>query len=523
MKRRATGWGRALVAAAAAWLGGQTASATLVVADFNDLSTGALTNTTGGTGFKADKWTFSGRLQVVAGELDSLYARPQTGALHSVQTVATGLSSDAQTARALATPLTGTIWFSFLAQMTDGGDRVAFSINPGSADNNVRDADFIFVSGQFRVRVGAGSTTMATGLATNGIGANLVLGRIMVNNPAVAGGTNDTLDVWLNPSVTSPNASELPLPGYSTNLNWLSNNAISNIGVVSYDTLAGDGGVIDNIRLSDNGTGLTDVIRVGAPGAGFAAADFNDLTAGTLMNQSGGSGFVATPWCLGDRPKVISGNLTSPLYTLSQTGTALSVQTTNAAATSVAAQAGRVLAVPLSGTIWFSFLAQLTDGDDRVALSINPSSYDGSAGGLDGDFIFVGTGTGGDFRVRRGPALTSVTVASNLVQNGTTVNLVVGKITVNDPQTAGGTNDTVQVWLNPNLIGVSGPSQMPAPSFSNSAMDWISGGAVASIGVISYGASDGGILDNIRISSGFYAFCDVTGAPRPAGSIFRTR
>ena len=88
-----------------------------------------------------------------------------------------------------------------------------------------------------------------------------------------------------------------------------------------------------------------------------------------------------------------------------------------------------MLAAPLTNTIWISFLAQLTDSDDRVGLSINPTPTNSSV--RDGDFILVGTGSGGEMRARVGPSLNSFTVATNLIQDGTSTYLVLVQIIVN--------------------------------------------------------------------------------------------
>ena len=509
------------------WLVTQPAHSTLVVADFNDVSIGPITNVTGGTGFTTSKWQFSGEPEVVAGNLTSpFYHCGQTGTAQRVQTINASLGGgDCQVGRTLSTPLIGTVWFSFLAQLADTNDRVAlaFNVTSNRSDNATRDGDFVFVGsssagdlGQFRVRLGDNSFTVASNLTQNGTSVNLVLGQIIINDPASLGGTNDTVHVWLNRWLTGVNdAKQLPAPDFTTNgINWIFQGAISNIGVVSYESgPSADGGIIDAIRLSDGTSGLIDVIGTGVNVN--AVADFNDLTPGSLTSQSGGTGFATSNWIYSSSLQVVSGNLVSPLYKLAQTGIPMSLQSTNENASS--GQAGRAFVTPLGGTVWFSFLAELTDPDDRVSFTINPNSASTINGCFDGDFIFVGGDSSGEFRVRQGNPLSSTNVAPNLSQDGSVVYLVLGQIVINDPTIAGMSNDTLRVWFNPKLIGVSRAGELPPPSFSNS-INWVSDFGVSAVGVMSYSgtySSDGGIIDNLHISSRVQGFYDVTGcSPR---------
>jgi hypothetical protein len=107
---------------------------------------------------------------------------------------------------------------------------------------------------------------------------------------------------------------------------------------------------------------LLSVAAATALRAGTLIADFNDLTAGDLNGQAGGTGFgpdvwtnnsAATPETFID---IIGGDLSAPAgthYALAQSGTPQKVQNTNGT-TSLET---RVLQTPLTGTtIWFSFL-----------------------------------------------------------------------------------------------------------------------------------------------------------------------
>ncbi len=258
--------------------------------------------------------------------------------------------------------------------------------------------------------------------------------------------------------------------------------------------------------------------------AATIVADFNNLDTGILRGQAGGTGFSGN-WlgsAAGSNPTtrnvVVAGNLTSANYTLTQSGTAQSVQSTDKRE-ATDSQNYVALATPQTGIVWFSFLAQLTDAEDRVGFSLNVTGNTPGTGSRDADFILVGAAGGAsNFRTRIGA--NSVTNATSL-SIGTTY-LVLARININ----ATG-NDALDVWFNPNLTSYTSESQFlgaVTPSYSIGTADWVTGSSISNIGVFSYnnGATnpDGGIIDAIRMSNDSDAFFQVTGViPEPGTSM----
>jgi hypothetical protein len=78
----------------------------------------------------------------------------------------------------------------------------------------------------------------------------LVLGRIQVN-PVV--GANDTLSLWIDPDVNSLGA---PTASFSS-ANWIGSAGITSVSIQSYG--AGNGGIIDAFRISDDADAYTQV------------------------------------------------------------------------------------------------------------------------------------------------------------------------------------------------------------------------------------------------------------------------
>src|SRR3954454_1809492 len=88
--------------------------------------------------------------------------------------------------------------------------------------------------------------------------------------------------------------------------------------------------------------------------AALVVVDFNDLAAGQLNGQAGGTGTSGT-WGASLNPQVVAGDLVAPAathYALAQSaGTAQSVRTT-ANSTNADGQSTRTLPAALPGTVW---------------------------------------------------------------------------------------------------------------------------------------------------------------------------
>jgi hypothetical protein len=287
-------WLRAAVSAGL--LAFPSARGSLVAADFNDLfnPAGAAGNalreagTNGvigdaddqpagtGTGFEADNpgtaslneahWqgntafarVYPGDLTAPAG---TGYALSQGGTPQHVSTTSTfqrGIS------RTFATPLAGTVWFSFLALNEESNDRAGFGFNAGAANvaPGITRRLQLHDDGLYLQTVsGPVVNTSTSGGGAGGLAhgeVHLVLGRLVINGA----GSNDLLDLWVDPLLSGGPAG-LPAPYYSSGpggLDFLGGStALTQITVFGYDFRQGisgagesqQGGRLDAVRLSD--------------------------------------------------------------------------------------------------------------------------------------------------------------------------------------------------------------------------------------------------------------------------------
>jgi len=235
------------------------ASATLVIADYNDLLIGVQQGQYGGTGFSAtDDWSGTGTIYVISGDLTAPagtnYALTQAG---NARSIIGNWNDGRRNPRDLATALTGdTVWFSFLVQNQTDNSRGGISFN-GSGyvpqDPRVQTAGAdLFVNG----------STVATGVFTTGQTA-LVLGRIAVSDTG-----SDTWDIWVDPDV-SGGPGGLGTTTASVVDNYITSAGITRLGNISYHWpgTAGDqnGAKLDMIYLSDGPNGFADVTGVVIP------------------------------------------------------------------------------------------------------------------------------------------------------------------------------------------------------------------------------------------------------------------
>ncbi|MCF7847755.1 MAG: PEP-CTERM sorting domain-containing protein [Kiritimatiellales bacterium] len=260
------------------------ASAALVVADFNDLSTGDLNGQGGGSGFSGN-YTGATNTQVIAGNLtSSLYDVSQSGTAQSIKSTTFVGAAGGQIQRDLDSAMGGTIWISMLGENEIVQGRGGFSLNPTTGNTTANAFNVLFFNSNAStadVRLRAGSTTLASDNALSwSMGSTgLFLLRIQVSV-----GGNETLDFWLNPNVSA----------YSSETDFLANvtptlthnatdlfDSVSSVGVFSYTSGAtvSDGATLDNFRMSNDSvdafkdvTGIPEPATIGMLGLGVLLA-----------------------------------------------------------------------------------------------------------------------------------------------------------------------------------------------------------------------------------------------------------
>jgi len=285
-----------------------------------------------------------------------------------------------------------------------------------------------------------------------------------------------------------------------------------------------------------------------------AVNSFNDVADVALaegstlssLDSAGGIGFTSGFEQSGTSVPVLkTNNLSVPLvnYVGGQTnaGTHWSMAATTAS-TGVARRAQTRATPVLDGTIWFSFLASLQNGNGDVALLFNPVlNGSGVVNGLGGMRVGLGHpsrpgafGVGPNFNgvpdEGAGTGLNFVTNGINgvITTNGFaptngTAGLVLGRIS-DDPATS---YRKVDLWYNPDAPDAA---SLPAPtlSFTNNAATSLVPNSVNRLGfqVVRWSvAQRNEIMDNIKISNQTNAFdvvyknAAVVIAPQPTNAI----
>jgi len=353
-----------LLAAVVAAIDATPASATLVIADYNDLSLGEQRYQYGGTGFSStDDWDGTGWIDVISGDLTAPagtgYALTQSG---PGQSILGNYSAGRQNTRALDSALTGgNVWFSFLAQNQTDNSRGGISFNqsdfgPGSPRVQTLGTD-LYVNG----------STVATGVFTVGQTA-LVLGRINVSD-----GGNDTWDIWVDPDV-SGGPGGLGTPTATKVDNHITSAGITRLGNISYSSSGG--AKVDMIYLSDGASGFADVTGVTPvpqPGGLIAQESFNSEPVGPF------DGTADQNWTLGSSDEQIVAD-----KSLSYSGGDVTID-----------DGGRVLRLGTQGgivspvvdftfpwqtdTVYFSFLAEPSNEVFLEPFVTGTNNNDGSA------------------------------------------------------------------------------------------------------------------------------------------------
>ena len=241
--------------------GAGAARATLVIADYNDLSLGLQTGQFGGTGLSAtDDWSGTSTIDVISGDLTAPagtnYALTQSGPARSIRgTYSNTHNEGRQNTRDLALALTGdTVWFSFLVQNQGTKSHGGISFNTSScypANPRVETrGTSLYVNG----------TKVADGVFTEDVTA-LVLGRITVND-----GDDNTWDIWVDPDVSGGESGLGATTATVDNSNYIDAAGITSLGNISHHEwgAAGDA-IVDMVYLSGGPNGFADVTGVPEP------------------------------------------------------------------------------------------------------------------------------------------------------------------------------------------------------------------------------------------------------------------
>lgn len=256
-------------------------SATVVIADFNDLAFGDLRSSNinqpanTGTGFGDPYWAVNtGVPRVVAGDLSAPaatnYAIAQAGNARAFQSTNYTIAdaSDRRQARTLATSVGGVVWFSFLINNAAADSAGGIDFNTATSTFGTSVGSRIVITGTTLRVINAASVESAAIADVVALGQTaLVVGRIDIGGSPVTAG-NDVLNLWVNPVLTG-------MPGDLGAATWGSNNtnflgtatSISILGLQSYSTLTGsgqNGGVLDSVRLADGADAYQDVTGAAA-------------------------------------------------------------------------------------------------------------------------------------------------------------------------------------------------------------------------------------------------------------------
>ncbi len=225
------------------------------------------------------------------------------------------------------------------------------------------------------------------------------------------------------------------------------------------------------------------------------AIDFNDQSTGQLFGQTGPAGTTGT-WAGTTVTQVESGTLSST-YSLPQSGTdqrLTSIATTTTAVTLID------LSSPLAGTVYISYLGILGDSTSRLGIRLNPTTIGGVASSIgDGiNILSVATSaTVADVRVRSGG---NNIAAANGSSNSVNITnpFETGFYVVKLDFDASGSNDRIQLWVNPDLSN----GLLGTPLFDSGIVAGdLLGTELSSIGLGLYSTGANGSMDNLRIGS----------------------
>jgi hypothetical protein len=244
---------------------------------------------------------------------------------------------------------------------------------------------------------------------------------------------------------------------------------------------------------------LAVIAGLGLTGTASAALVASDLNTGGVGGLETG---FSDEWHAGSSNVYISTatDLTYANYGISQTGDTQRIMASNA---SPDRQDVRTLTTAMSGEIWFTVLVNVPTGGNYAGLTFNNTgnSYDP-----------VTTGA----RILMGASQLQVGLSGDAAATGTgtfsagTTHLLLGQMTV------GVGNDTLNVWVDPDVNAAGGPSGLGTANFTSTTVDFAA--SITDIGAAgSKGTAAEVYSDAFRLSDTGTAFFDVTGVvPEPS-------
>ena len=235
----------------------------------------------------------------------------------------------------------------------------------------------------------------------------------------------------------------------------------------------------------------------------FAGAARAELLVATDLNVGGTDVGFSGNWAgsanvsIQDLP-----DLTYANYFITQSGTEDRIYQSNAGPDR---QKVRALESAMSDEIWFTMLVNVPeiagrDGYAGITFNNYGNTWDPITTGariLLGDSLQVGFNGG------------TATVTGSFARD--TTHLILGQMIVGDG------NDTLSVWISPDLTSVTSPAGLPDATYSNTEVEFAD--SIVSVGVAGRTTTNGGppvYMDAIWMSNRDTAFYDVTGIPEPS-------
>ncbi len=244
------------VAGAMVALGTASTLAVPAFVDFNDFALGSPNGQFGGTGFEAaSPWIGSAVVSVIPGDLSSdKYELSQSGDGRSIQG---NFSAVRHTTRALATPLSGEVWFSFLLNLPDATSRGGIVFNP-TASNGTTNPYSVFLLGPqtLRATVGQSSGNNKDAAVNATLGQTvLIVGQLDTNA--------QTLKAWFDPDLVANPDILSHTPQLSVELS-VPIESITSVGPMSWNTASTTatpvvGGIVDHVRVSNSYNAFLDI------------------------------------------------------------------------------------------------------------------------------------------------------------------------------------------------------------------------------------------------------------------------
>ena len=241
----------------------------------------------------------------------------------------------------------------------------------------------------------------------------------------------------------------------------------------------------------------------------FAGAARAELLVATDLNVGGtDTGFSGNWEGSVNRMLITEDDLVYPYYGITQTGTTQRVFGGNN--THPDRMQSRNLASAMSGEIWFSLLVNVPAGGGFAGISFHSDTL-AQVGSLTYSHNLA------DLRVVMSTDALWVdwegaSVNASWTPDATAGSFSPGTHLILGHMIIGAGNDTLNVWVDPDLRDVTGPGGLPAATYSNTTVDFTD--SIVRIGVPLW-VSGLDTADAIWMSNTETAFYDVTGADMP--------